>query len=148
MHREGTDRLSAVVTDTDVLVFDTSEDSEFHAQAASGLDSIGKWCIPGMAFHEFLWFFKGTDLPLSQARTKAEEYLTNEKSLFAPCTPEDVRFATRLMKGYHDYNDPVILSVAERMGLPPLSFDEALKKMAAKNSVGLFERPRTEQDQP
>jgi uncharacterized protein len=136
-----------VVIDTDVLIFDTFEDGEFHAEAASGLDSIEKWCIPGMAFHEFLWFFKGRDLPLSQARTKAEEYLTNEKSVFAPCTPDDIRFATRLMKRYHEYNDLVILSVAKRMGLPLFSFDEALKKMATKNSVDLFEKSRTAQDQ-
>jgi predicted nucleic acid-binding protein len=104
------------------------------------LDSIEKWCIPGMAFHEFLWFFKGRNLQLSRARTKAEEYMTNEKSVFAPCTPDDIRFATRLMKNYHEYNDLVILSVAERMGLPLFSYDEALKKMATKNSVNLFEK--------
>ena len=129
-----------MVIDTNVLIFDTFEDSELHAEAASGLDSIGRWCIPDMAFHEFLWFFRGRDLPLPKARTKAEEYLTNEKSVYAPCTPDDIRFATRLMKNYHEYNDLVILSVAERMGLPLFSYDEALKKMATKNSVNLFEK--------
>jgi hypothetical protein len=43
----------------------------------------------------------------------------NEKSLFAPCTPDDIRFATRLMN-YHEYNGLVILSVAELMGSPVL----------------------------
>ena len=104
------------------------------------MDSIERWCIPDMALHEFLWFFKGRDLPLSQARTKVEEYLTNEKSTLAPCTTDDIRFATRLMKKYHEYNDLVILSVAKRMGLRFFSFDAALKKLAAKNSVGIFER--------
>lgn len=91
-----------------------------------------------MALHEFLWFFRGRELPLSDARTKVEEYLTNEKSAFAPCTPDDIRFATRLMKKYHEYNDLVILSAAKRMGIPLFSFDEALKKLAAKNSVVIF----------
>jgi uncharacterized protein len=138
-----------VVIDTNVLIFDTFEDSELHAEAASGLDSIGRWCIPGMAFHELLWFFRGRGLQLSKARTKAEEYLTNEKSVYAPCTPDDIRFATRLMRSYREYNDLVILSVAERMGLPLFSFDEALKEMAAKNSVDLFERqPSAKQREP
>ena len=35
--------------DTNVLVFDTFEDREFHAEAASGLDSIDERRIPGMA---------------------------------------------------------------------------------------------------
>ena len=103
------------------------------------MDSIEKWCISDMALHELLWFFKGRDLPLSQARTKAEEYLTNEKSVFAPCTPDDIGFATRLMKKYREYNDLVILSAAKRMGLPLFSFDEALRRLAAKNSVEVFE---------
>jgi predicted nucleic acid-binding protein len=106
------------------------------------LDSIGKWCIPGMAFHEFLWFFKDRDLPLSQARTKAVEYLTNEKSVFAACTPDDVRFATGNMKRYHEYNDLLILSVAKRTGQPLFSFDDALNKLAVKNSVELFGRKK------
>jgi len=99
-----------------------------------------KWCIPDMALHEFLWFFRGRGLPLSQARTKVQEYLTNEKSVFASCTPDDIRFATRLMKKYHEYNDLVILSAAKRLGHPLFSFDEALKKLAAKNSVDVFGR--------
>jgi uncharacterized protein len=99
-----------------------------------------RWCIPDMALHEFLWFFKGRDLPLSQARMKAGEYLTNEKSVFAPCILDDIRFATRLMKNYREYNDLVILSVAKRAGLPIFSFDEALKRLAAKNSVDIFGR--------
>jgi predicted nucleic acid-binding protein len=126
--------------DTNVLVFDTFEDSEFHDEAAALLDSMEKWCIPDMSLHEFLWFFKGRDLPLSQARTKVDEYLANEKSTIVSCSPDDIRFATRLMKRYHEYNDLVILSVAKRMGLPLFSFDQALKKLAAKNSVGIFER--------
>jgi predicted nucleic acid-binding protein len=111
------------------------------------LDSIGRWCIPDMALHEFLWFFKGRDLPLSHARTKAEEYLTNEKSAFAPCTPDDVGFATRLMKRYHEHNDLVILPVANRLGFPLFSFDEALEKLAAENSVDIFARRSSEKQE-
>lgn len=100
-----------------------------------------------MALHEFLWFFKGRDLPLSDAKTKVEEYLANEKSTFAPCTPDDIRFATRRIRKYYEYNDLVILSVAKRMGFPLFSFDEALKKLAAKNSVDVFERQSSEQQE-
>jgi len=92
-----------------------------------------------MALHEFLWFFKGIDLQLANAKAKTEEYLTNEKSTFAPCTVDDIQFALGRMRGYNEYNDLVILSVAERMGLPLFSFDDGLKKMAVKNSVSLFE---------
>ena len=131
--------MTAVVVDTNVLIFDTFEDSELHEAATRGLDSAEKWYIPGMAFHEFLWFFKGRDLKLADAKAKVEEYLTNEKSLFAPCTPDDIEFAVGRMKTYHEYNDLVILSVAERMKLPLFSYDENLKKKAARYGVALFE---------
>jgi uncharacterized protein len=128
-----------VVIDTNVLVFDTFEDSEFHEEAVHGLDAAEKWCITGMALHEFLWFFKGRDLALADAKAKVEEYLTNEKSVFAACTPDDIEFAVGRMKSYHEYNDLIILSAAERMNLPLFSYDENLKKIAVKNGVDLFE---------
>jgi predicted nucleic acid-binding protein len=122
-----------------VLIFDTFEDSELHAKATRGLDSVERWCIPGMAFHEFLWFFKGRGLQLVRAKVKVEEYLTNEKSAFAACTLDDIQFAVERMKSYHEYNDLIILSVAERMKLPLFSFDDSLKKMAVKNAISVFE---------
>lgn len=131
--------MSAVVLDTNVLIFDTFEDSEFHFEATRVLDSVERWCIPSMAFHEFLWFFKGRDFRLTEVKAKVEEYLTNEKSAFAACTLDDIQFAAERMKSYHEYNDLIILSVAERTKLPLLSFDANLKKMAVKNAVSLFE---------
>ena len=131
--------MTTVVVDTNVLIFDTFEDSEFHEAAVLGLESAEKWCIPGMAFHEFLWFFKGRDLKLSDAKAKVHEYLTNEKSVFVPCTPDDVEFALGRMKTYRDYNDLIILSTARRANLPVFSYDEDLRKKAERYGVGLFE---------
>jgi uncharacterized protein len=72
--------MSAAVLDTNVLIFDTFEDSEFHSDATRGLDSVDGWFIPSVAFHELLWFFKGRDFQLGKAKAEAEEYLANEKS--------------------------------------------------------------------
>ena len=97
-----------------------------------------------MAFHEYLWFFKGRNLQLANVKAKLEEYLTNEKTVFAGCTPDDIEFAIRRMKSYHEYNDLIILSVARRMKVPLFSFDENLRKLAAKNGVSLFKSaPKT-----
>ena len=123
-----------------MLVFDTFEDSEYHSEASSRLDSINKWCITAIVFHEFLWFFKGRGLQLSKASVKLEEYLAHEKSQFAPNDSDDIRFAATRMKDYHEYNDLVILSVARRMDIPLLSFDEGLNKMARNNAVVVFPR--------
>ena len=81
-------------------------------------------------------------MQLSRARAKVEEYLTHEKTVFATCTSDDVRFAMGLMRNYHEYNHLVILSVANRLSIPLFSFDEPFKRVAAKNSVRLFDTPK------
>lgn len=125
--------MSAVI-DTNVLVFDTFEDSEFHAEASKGLDSIEKWHLPDIVFHELMWFFKSEDYELSRARFKVEEYLTHEKSVFSQCTTDDIRFASKV-SNYSDYNDFVILSTAKRLQLPLFTFDGELRKKAVRHGV-------------
>ena len=117
-----------------MLIFDTFEDSEFHSQASKGLNSLAKWYPPDIVFHEFVWFFKSRAIEQSKVRLKIEEYLTNEKSLFSTCTPDDIRFAMDL-KNYANYNDHVILSFAKRLELPLFTFDEDLERVARKLAV-------------
>jgi predicted nucleic acid-binding protein len=136
-HRAGAGRLNAVV-DTNVLIFDTFEDSEFHAEATATLDSSDRWFIPGIVFHELIWFFRSRGIPVSKAKQKVEEYLTNEKSSFLSCTTDDLRFASVRMRGYPEYNDLVVLAAAKRLELPLLTFDEELRGLASRNSVRLL----------
>jgi len=121
-----------------VLIFDTFEDSEHHKDAASGLDSLEGWGVPGMVFHELLWFFRGRNVKVPRAVMKVEELLTHEKTMFVPCTTDDVRFAGARIKNYREYNDLIILSTANRLQLPLFSFDEELNTVAKRNSVDLF----------
>ena len=130
--------MSAVI-DTNVLIFDTFEDSEFHERASDGLDSLEKWYLPDIVFHELMWFFRSRAIELSNAKTKIEEYLTHEKSIFSSCTPDDVRFAVNL-KNYRNYNDYLILSAAKRLEQPLFSFDEELEKSARKNALRMIKK--------
>lgn len=130
--------LRAII-DTNVLVFDTFEDSEFHREATSGLDSLDGWDLPSMVFHELVWFFKSQQVAVSKANAKVKEYLTNEKTTFVPCSVDDVIFASSRMKSHREYNDLMILSAAERMGLPLYSFDDGLKSSARRHGIELFD---------
>lgn len=128
------------VIDTNVLVFDTFEDGEFHKEAVSGLDSLEKWLIPSIVFHELVWFFKSKQIQPARATTKVEEYLTNEKTEFLSCTADDIRYASSRMTRYHEYNDLIVLSAARRLEMSLFSFDEELKKAARDEAVKLFEQ--------
>ncbi len=120
------------------MIFDTFEDSQFHSEAASTLDSVDKWYLPSIVFYELIWFFRGRKIQLSKATAKVEEYLTNEKTSFYACTADDIRFASTRMKDYDEFNDLVILSVAKRLELPLFTFDEQLNRMASRSSVRLL----------
>ena len=127
------------IIDTNVLVFDTFEDSEFHREASSGLDSLDGWSLPSMVFHELSWFFRGQEIAVSKANAKVKEFLTNEKTSFVPCSADDVMFASSKMKSHREYNDLVILSAAGRLGLPLYSFDEDIKGNAKRRGIKLFQ---------
>jgi len=127
------------VVDTNVLIFDTFEDSERHRDAASGLDSLEGWGLPSIVFHELVWFFRSRSVKISRAVTKVDELLTHEKTMFIPCTTDDVRFASSRLESYKKYNDLIVLSAAKRLSLPLFSFDEELEATAKRNSIDLFE---------
>ena len=44
--------------DTNVLVYDTFEDSIYHAEAKKLLDSLDRWIIPSIVIHEYVWVMR------------------------------------------------------------------------------------------
>lgn len=126
--------MSAVV-DTNVLIFDTFEDSEFHVEAMKLLDSLKRWILPSIVFHEYVWFMKEEKLDLNFSREKVTEYLTHAKTNTVPIQVDDILFSIQRIKEYRDYNDFLILSAAKRMGHTLLTFDERLKKHANQHGV-------------
>ena len=123
------------IVDTNVLLFDTFEDSDHHEDATLGLDSLDGWGLPDMVFHELVWFFRDQNVKIPRAISKVNEFLTHEKTMFVQCTTDDVRFACSKMRSYKEYNDLVILSAAVRLDLPLFSFDQELNAIAKRNSI-------------
>jgi uncharacterized protein len=123
------------VVDTNAIIFDVFEDSEFHKDASRGLDSLEKWHLPSMVFHELAWFLRGKEIEHSKASLIVEEYLTHEKAVYQQCTADDVRFAMNRIKHYKNYNDYIILAIAKRFELSLYTFDCDLKKVAT--SIGI-----------
>jgi len=117
--------MSAVI-DTNILVFDTFEDSDSHVEAAEALDALDEWVIPGIVFHEYVWFMKDQGMAVEDTRMKVNEYLSDAKARFRPIDADDVSFAVDKAKRLMEYNDLLILSSAKRLGLPLLTFDKRL----------------------
>ena len=123
------------VLDTNALVFDTFEDSQLHKIARSKLDSLERWYIPSIVFHEYVWFMKAEEIELDFAKRKLSEYLMNAKTHYCPMEPTDILFASREMDNYGQYNDLLIVSVSRRLDQPLLTFDNDLRKACRRLEV-------------
>jgi uncharacterized protein len=126
--------MSAVV-DTNILVFDTFEDSAQHDEAVKALNALETWIIPGIVLHEYVWFMKDQLVGVEETRLKVEEYLTDAKTRFRTVDADDISFSLQNAKRLRDYNDMLVLSSARRLGLPLLTFDKDLSKSAKRLGV-------------
>ena len=124
--------------DTNVLVFDTYEDSDQHEQARSKLEEADSWVLPAIVLHEYLWALRGLKASFSFARDKAEEYMLSEKAKYSSDSQDDILFATREASSFSRYNDYLILSHAKRLGASILTFDADLKRDAQRLGVTPF----------
>ena len=69
--------MREAVVDTNVLVYDTFEDSLYHETAARLLDSLDRWLVPLIVI--YVWVLKGPNVESVHVKEKLLEYLTGEK---------------------------------------------------------------------
>ena len=126
---------SKAVIDTNVLIFDTFEDSEHHAEASSLLDSIREWIIPSLVVHEYVWALRRLGLSFESVREKVSEYLLDPRATLIPVELDDLLFSLTRARSFDDYNDLVILSIALRSGAALATFDEGLRRASSSARV-------------
>jgi len=134
--------LREAVIDTNVLVYDTFEDSLYHEAAARLLDDLDRWLIPLIVVYEYVCFLKGLNVRPADAKDKLLEYITGEKCLLVREGVDEVRWAvSRIAEeglSLARFNDEVVLSVAIRRGASLASFDAKLRKQAEKLGVNVL----------
>jgi predicted nucleic acid-binding protein len=129
--------VSAVV-DTNILVFDTFEDSDSHAEAVSALNQLKNWILPGVVFDEYVYFMRDNGFTAEETRRKVAEYLLDARTVYRPVELDDVSYAVRGMQTQRDYNDYLIVSVARRLRSPLLTFDRRLGVQAVRLGVDVL----------
>ena len=137
--------MREAVVDTNVLVYDTFEDSLYHEAAARLLDSLDRWLIPLIVVYEYVWVLKGLNVEPAQVREKLLEYLTEEKCSLVREGADEVRWAisTVVKEGLSvaRFNDKVVLSIAIRRNAPLATFDAKLRSQARR--LGIQAVPET-----
>jgi len=129
--------LSAVV-DTNVLIYDTFEDSAHYSEARVKLDGLKRWYIPAIVMHEYVWFMRGEEIDLSFAKSKVVEYVTHERVEIVPDEVDGILFSIERIDTYQDYNDYVILAVARKLAKPVLTFDHRLRTIASEIGINII----------
>jgi predicted nucleic acid-binding protein len=134
--------LPEAVIDTNILIYDTFEDSLHHKEASHILDSLNRWIIPLVVIYEYTWFLKGIKMSATDARDKVLEYVASEKSALVREGLDEIRWAisTLVDEGLSlsRFNDKVVLSVALRRNVPLATFDEKLRRQASNIGVALI----------
>jgi len=127
--------------DTNVLIYDTFEDSLYHAEAKKLLDSLDEWIIPSIVVHEYVWFMRALKIEVKEVVHKVEEYLQHHKAELVNETSEDIWRALSFIEkeglNLSQYNDKVILSLAIRVG-SLATFDRKLRKQALAQRIQIL----------
>ncbi|AIY91044.1 PIN domain-containing protein [Geoglobus acetivorans] len=122
------------VIDTNVLIYDTFEDSIYHSQAKDLLDELEQWYIPAIVVHEYVWVLKSLGISPDDVLYKVEEILNHHKFRLLESTEYDILSALNVVVrenlSLSRYNDKVILSAAIRNRMGIATFDEKLRKQA------------------
>jgi predicted nucleic acid-binding protein len=127
------------VIDTNVLIYDVVEDSEFHKNARDILDSLRQWLIPIIAIYEFVWFFRDHDFSVNETKELLEQYICSPKCKVVSDSGEFTKRAFELLDdlSLSRFNDMVILAVAERYKTLA-TFDRKLRSKAKKLGIVIY----------
>jgi predicted nucleic acid-binding protein len=120
------------VIDTNVLVYDTIEDSAYHEDAREKLSTLKKWVIPTVVLEEFAIVLLQLKVEKSFIVRKMLEILHDEKAEIVPLTRQHFLDSTNTVSkeniSFKRFNDKLIVSVAKARRLPVFTYDKEIMK--------------------
>ncbi|WP_062110879.1 PIN domain-containing protein [Sulfolobus acidocaldarius] len=102
------------IVDTNVLIFDFIEDSQYHDVSRKLLNSLDRMLILPNILVEFILVSRRLKIRDEDIRSKVDEILKN--SILVGVKKEDIKEAISL--SLKEINDAIIVSVAKRLNLP------------------------------
>ena len=129
-----------ILPDTNVLIYDTIEDSMHHEDAVKIIDSASELIIPSIVVYEYIWvMLKKLNLDINFVRLKVLEYLEDPRTSHVLENMNILQYALTMLKedkrSYKYVNDYVILSVAKYFKAYLATFDKELKIIAQNKGL-------------
>ena len=129
------------VIDTNVLIYDTFEDTEFHKRAEEVLESLDRWYVPAIVAQEYVWFFKNNGFSAGEALEALGGYAEDPRFRGLSEDPGIIESALNFVVAeglsLSRFNDAVILLHALERGTL-VTFDAKLRKLAKRKGVNVL----------
>ncbi len=128
-----------VLVDTNVLIYETFEDFERHAEATD-IVYTNEVYIPTIVLHEYIWLLlRHFSISYAQAAAKLEQLLS-EKNIHVICEnlsdlAAGIRMAAEDGAKPSNINDYIILASALNRGLALATYDRELRRAGARRAI-------------
>ncbi len=120
-----------------MLIYAYFEDSKEHEKAKKILSSLETWMIPFISIVELFWFSRGIGLGARKSRDLLLKYLLNRRTEILHNSLEDI-VDSIAVEDPLDWEDELILLMADKQGVPIATFDEKLRKKAKERGISLI----------
>ena len=130
-----------LLIDTNVLVYDTIEDSDHHQEAKNIIDEASEIYIPSIVIHEFIWILlRRLGLNPIFVIKKITEYLVEDpRTNYILENPQIINKALIMLKNDKSpptmVNDYLILATATSLKATLATFDNELRKIAKRRGI-------------
>ncbi len=129
------------VIDTNVLIYEFIEDSEYHNKAKNILDTIDNIIIPEIVINEFVYVSSKLGVPFNIVKNKVLEiYNSYQIEVIEIQNDYIINIINNSINVYEfkNFNDVIISYISRIKNIPLFTFDNNLKKYCTKNKIKLL----------
>lgn len=132
-----------ILVDTDILVYDTVENSPKHLEASSLLDDADRIYLASVVMHEFIWLaLRKLGLSVEVVKNKVAEYF-NDARFFYVCENSEIFSEAMDLLSKHGapptrINDYLLLVFAKRLGVALATYDPELRETAGRMGIPVY----------
>ncbi len=123
--------------DTNVLIYAYFIDTKKHGIARRILNSLDEWLVPYIVLVELVWFGRGAGLDDKRIRDMTLTFLSDNRFRLIHNELEEI-VDSLAVENPLDWEDELIILIAERMGVPLVTFDENMREKAKRRSIQLI----------
>ena len=132
------------IIDTNILVYETIEDSMYHKEVVEKLKDLESLYIPTNILIEFILVMKKLKLENQIIMRKILEILEDPSTSLINIAKMDFKESLKIIirenRDMKEINDKIILALAKRKNLPIYTYDRQLKQQARKYGVKVLNR--------